>query len=118
MKRHIVSLPLPDNLYCPNKLCPWRGHREDARKRHIRSGKCGPKPKIEEERMIYNSELILSWVFEGIITPRVAEMYASDFVQERARELGNVNLWGDQPRYHAIAMPAVRRTERNAEAPA
>ena len=73
-RRHIVSIHLQDHLYCPNSVCPWRGHREDARKRHTGSGKYGPKPENEEQRMIYDPELILGWIFERIISAQVAEM--------------------------------------------
>ena len=98
LERHILSLHLPDNLYCPGPACPWRGHREDARKKHIGSGKCGPTPEWEEQRKIYEPSLIISWVLDAAISTEVAEMYALDLVKERARELEKTNLWKDLKR--------------------
>jgi hypothetical protein len=89
---------LPDNLYCPGLACPWRGHREDARKRHVGRGKCGPTPEWEEQRKIYEPGLIISWVLDAAISTEVAEMYALDLVKERARELEKTNLWKDLKR--------------------
>ena len=98
LERHILSLHLPDNLYCPGLACPWRGHREDARKRHVGRGKCGPTPEWEEQRKIYEPGLIISWVLDAAISTEVAEMYALDLVKERARELEKTNLWKDLKR--------------------
>jgi hypothetical protein len=66
---------------------------------HIDQGNCGPRPEWEEQRVIYDVQLILGWIREGIVSTDAAEMYAVDFVQERARELGKVNLWRDPWRY-------------------
>ena len=98
-ERHIVSRHLPDNLYCPGPACPWRGHREDARKRHIGRGKCGPTPEWEEQRKIYEPSLIISWVLDAAISTEVAEMFAHDLVKERAREVKKIHLWKDLMRY-------------------
>jgi hypothetical protein len=66
---------------------------------HIDEGMCGPRPEWEEQWMIYNPKLILQWICEDFISIEFAETYALDFVQERARELGKVNLWRDPWRY-------------------
>ena len=42
--------------------------------------------------MIYDVQLIVGWIIEGV-SIEVAQMFAVDLVQERARELGNANLW-------------------------
>ena len=44
--------------------------------------------------MIYNTQLILGWIIDGVST-EVAQMFAVDLVEERARELGKENLWKD-----------------------
>ena len=99
-ERHIVSRHLPDNLYCPGPACPWRGHREDARKRHIGRGKCGPTPEWEEQRKIYEPDLFIDWVLNGSASTELVETYALDFVEERARELGKTHLWKDLKRHN------------------
>ena len=91
---------MPDNLYCPGPACPWRGRREDARKKHIGGGKCGPTPEWEEQRKIYEPDLIIDWVLNAPISTEIAEMYALDLVKERARELGKTHLWKDLKRYN------------------
>jgi hypothetical protein len=49
--------------------------------------------------MIYDPNLILGWIFDEVVSFEVAEQYALDFVQGRARELGKANLWGNLWRY-------------------
>ncbi|KAH9995615.1 hypothetical protein BJV77DRAFT_1149060 [Russula vinacea] len=99
MERHIVSLHLPDNLYCPGPECPWRGHREDARKRHIGRGRCGPTPEWDEQRKIYEPSLFIGWILDATISTELAKEYALDFVKERAREVKKIHLWKDLMRY-------------------
>ena len=49
--------------------------------------------------MIYDPKLILGWISDKVVSFEVAEQYALDFVQERARELGKAHLWGNLWRY-------------------
>jgi hypothetical protein len=62
-------------------------------------GKCGPKPKSEKECTIYNAKLITRWIREDSVSIEIAEMFALNFVQERAKELGKENLWTNLWRY-------------------
>ena len=100
--RHILTLHLPNNLYCPNPACPWRGSRKEKLNEHIEQGNCGARPKWGEQRMIYDVDLVLGWIRDGTISVDVAEMFAIDFVQERARELGKVDLWRDPWHYDGV----------------
>ena len=52
--------------------------------------------------MIYDVDLVLGWIRDGNISVDVAEMFAIDFVQERARELGKVDLWRDPWHYDGV----------------
>jgi hypothetical protein len=92
--RHILQFHLPYHLYCPNPACDWQGCRKEDLHEHIDEGNCGPRPKSEEQRVIYNTQLILGWIIEGVST-EVAQMFAVDLVEERARELGKESLWKD-----------------------
>ena len=62
-------------------------------------GKCGSKPKSEEVCMIYDAKLITQWIREDTVSIEIAEMLALNFVKQRAKELGKVNLWTDLWRY-------------------
>ena len=94
-ERHTLTFHLPDCLFCPNPTCNWRGHRKEKLEGHIKEGKCGPRPEWEEECLIYDPKLILQWILEESIPFEVAAMYALEFVNERARELGKVDVWRD-----------------------
>jgi hypothetical protein len=78
----------------PYPACDWQGCRKEDLHEHIDEGNCGPRPKSEEQRVIYNTQLILGWIIEGVST-EVAQMFAVDLVEERARELGKESLWKD-----------------------
>ena len=52
--------------------------------------------------MIYDVELVLGWIRDGTISVDVAETFVIDFVQERARELGKVDLWRDPWHYDGV----------------
>jgi hypothetical protein len=93
--RHFLKSHLPDSIYCHNPGCGWQGSRKEELSEHIEQKKCGPKPEFEEQRMIYDVGLILNWIREDIVSVEVAQMFAVDLVEERARELGKANLWED-----------------------
>jgi hypothetical protein len=89
-------------MYCPAPNCPWRGRRKDALNMHISNskGKCGSKPKSpEKECMIYDANLIIRWIREDSVSIEIAEMFALNFVKEKAKELGKENLWTNPSRY-------------------
>lgn len=92
--RHILC-HLPDCFCCPDPDCPWRGHRKETLNMHISKGKCRRKPKSKEECTIYDAKLITSWIRNDTVSIEIAEMFALKFVQERAKELGKVDLWTD-----------------------
>jgi hypothetical protein len=100
--RHILS-HLPDCVYCPAPNCPWRGRRKEALKMHISNskGKCGNSKK---ECMIYDANLVAKWIRENSVSIEIAEMFALNFVKEKAKELGKENLWTDLWRYDGAAM--------------
>ena len=62
-------------------------------------GKCGSKPESEEECMIYDAKLITQWIRGDTVSIEIAEMLALNFVKQRAKELGKVNLWTNLWRY-------------------
>jgi hypothetical protein len=96
--RHILEFHLPHHLYCLNPACDWQGCRIEDLFKHIDKGpgNCGPRPVFEEQRMIYDTKLLLSWILDGISID-VVQMMAVDLVEERTRELEKVNLW-ENPR--------------------
>ena len=83
---------MPYYLYCPNPACDWQGCRKEDLHEHIDEGNCGPRPEVEEERLIYDPKLILGWIREGVPI-EVGQIIAADLAEERARELGKTNLW-------------------------
>ena len=56
--------------------------------------KCGPKPEPEQYQ-IYDTKLVLGWILEDDVPLKIAVGYALDFVGEKARELGKVEVWRD-----------------------
>jgi hypothetical protein len=66
---------------------------------HISKGKCRRKPKSKKEYMIYDAKLITRWIRNNTVSIEIAEMFALQFVQERANELEKVDLWIDPWRY-------------------
>jgi len=95
LQRHISSAHLPRWLHCPHFPCPWRGHRKEDFKTHLREHP-GSDPNVGP-CLVYEIDLVLDWIKEG--TPvETAATYALDFVSERALVLGFVeewkNLWG------------------------
>jgi hypothetical protein len=83
---------LPYCIYCYNPACDWQGTRKEDLFEHIAEGNCGPRPEFEEQRVIYDVQLILGWIREGV-SIKDAQMFAADLAEERARELEKVNLW-------------------------
>jgi len=85
---------LPHHLYCLNPACDWQGCRIEDLFKHIDKGpgNCGPRPEFEEQRMIYDTKLLLGWISEGT-SIEVTQVFAADLVEERARELKKVDLW-------------------------
>jgi hypothetical protein len=93
----MLSTHLPLWLYCPHSPCPWRGHRKEDFKTHLREHP-GADGKADPFH-VYEAKMILDWIKDG--TPvETAAGYALEFVSERARELGFVeewkNLWGER----------------------
>ncbi len=56
--------------------------------------KCGPMP-VQEQYQIYDTDLVLGWILEDDTPVHVAASYALDFVEERAREFGKVEVWSN-----------------------
>lgn len=97
LQRHVLSAHLPCWLYCPYPPCPWRGHRKENFKTHLRAHP-GADLNFGPCR-VYETKTILGWIKDG--TPvEIAAAYALAFVSEKAHELGLVedweNLWGGQ----------------------
>jgi len=93
--RHVLSAHLPCWLHCPYSPCPWRGHRKENFKTHLRAHP-GADPNFGPFH-VYETKVILGWIKDG--TPvEIAAAYALGFVSEKAHELGLVedweNLWG------------------------
>jgi hypothetical protein len=93
--QHILDHHLPHSLYCLNPACAWQGSRKEGLYEHIDQGKCGPRPEFEEQRMIYDTKLILGWIRDGVPIYFVYT-FAVNLVEERAKELDKVNLWQNQ----------------------
>ena len=72
---------------------------------HIGKGKCGRKPASKEDCVIYDAKLITQWIRNDTVSIEIAEMFALKFVQERAKELGKVDLWTDLWRYDDKTVP-------------
>jgi hypothetical protein len=49
--------------------------------------------------VIYDAKLITQWIRNDTVSIEISEMFALKFVQERAKELGKVDLWTDLWRY-------------------
>jgi hypothetical protein len=86
----MLSVHLPYSYFCPS--CYKRGGRKDEIKEHIKSSHldAGLEP-----RPIYNTGLVLDYIFKSGAPVRSAEKYALDFVAERALELRKVEEWED-----------------------
>jgi hypothetical protein len=56
--------------------------------------KCGPIPKRKQYE-IYDKDLIVDWILDGISSVEVAARYALGFVEERALELLMTEEWED-----------------------
>ena len=92
-RRHVLeSHHLPYPIYCHNPGCRWQGIRNQDLYDHITQAQCGPKPELEEQRMVYDVKLVLGWIRDGFPIDQV-RMFAVDLAEERARELGKEGLW-------------------------
>ncbi|KAI0249375.1 hypothetical protein BJV78DRAFT_1155852 [Lactifluus subvellereus] len=89
VKRHVLSHHLPYWIFCCNPSCNWRGGRDDDFKRHLED--CGPNSVRGD---IYDTKLVLDYIFEDGTAVEVAERFALRFIAERAFELGRVE-WRD-----------------------
>ena len=54
--------------------------------------------------MIYDANLVAKWIRENSVSIEIAEMFALNFVKEKAKELGKENLWTDLWRYDGAAV--------------
>jgi hypothetical protein len=88
-QRHILSTHLPYWLHCPYPRCPWRGHRREEFKTHLKEHPNFPQT---DPCHIYDTKIVLDLIRNG--TPvEVAAKFALDFVSEKAHELGFVDEW-------------------------
>jgi hypothetical protein len=90
--RHVLSRHLPLSLFCPAQSCHWRGGRRDEFKAHWKKYHPGHEP---EPGLIYDTKLVLGYLFECRVPVERAEKYAFDFIADRALELGKVREWED-----------------------
>ena len=91
LERHIGSIHLPYQFFCPIPSCLWRGGRRDEFYTHLTN--FHPRSAYEPG-VIYDIRLIIGHIRNGVSIRR-AERYALDFVAERALELGKVEEWED-----------------------
>jgi hypothetical protein len=86
----MVSHHLPYSIFCPS--CYWRGGREEEFTTHSKRYHPG---EVLKPSLIYNTNLVLGYIFDGSTAIDVAERFALRFVAERAVELGKVEEWND-----------------------
>src|SRR5258708_38843564 len=92
-RRHIKSKHAePNFMCCPHPACDWRGSRKKALDKHMKDNNCGPKPTLEGQYMIYDTELILS--LTDPLSFETVEEYVLGFIEEKAIELEKVAAWG------------------------
>jgi hypothetical protein len=89
------SAHLPYSYFCPASGCYKRGGRKDEIKEHIKSSHRDLVAGLEP-RPIYNTGLILDYIFKDGAPVERAEKYALDFVYETALREGLVGVWKDR----------------------
>ncbi|KAI0249372.1 hypothetical protein BJV78DRAFT_1155849 [Lactifluus subvellereus] len=90
LKRHIVNHHLPYSIFCAS--CYWRCGREEELTAHSKNYHPG---QVLGLSLIYDTRLVLGYIFDGSTALDVAERFALRFVAERAVELGTVEVWND-----------------------
>ncbi len=55
---------------------------------------CGSKPTWVEEYIIYDTDLIFSWLLIDLLSFETVETFVLCFIAEKAIELGKVDAWG------------------------
>jgi hypothetical protein len=118
LKRHLLSIHLPDCLYCPHPRCKWRGHRKDDLKLHLTTHpnrlKCASKLS-PEQYSIYDVDLILSWILDDNEPVEKVARFALNFVFERGLELKRVEEWANLWRSSIEEKGARRRIHQRRE---
>jgi|SRR5712672_1463825 len=98
VQRHIVSSHLPCWLHCPLSPCPWRGHRKEDLKTHLRVEHAAADPTNDaltgSLQVIYDTSIVLDMIKNGA-TIDIAAGIALALVSEKAHELGMVEEWVD-----------------------
>lgn len=59
--------------------------------------------------MIYNANLIIRWIREDFVSIELAEMFALNFVKEKAKDLCKEDLWTNPSRYDGATISDDRR---------
>ena len=98
LRRHLLSFHLPNWICCPHSRCPWRGHRTEDLKSHLKThpNRRNTLPKHSRgQYMIYNKDLILDWILKDKEPVETVVEYALDFVYERALERKMIREWRD-----------------------
>ena len=87
---------LPYWIHCPSLDCPWRGDRPDVFKEHwvVKHNYEGPVP-VQKEYETYKPMDVLRRIRQGGLNFDEATKYACILVEEKAREIGKQDVWGD-----------------------
>ena len=96
-KHHFLQHHLPFSLYCPAPSCLWRGARPDEFMRH--SSRYHPEaPHTVQPCLIYDTKVVLGYIFNHEMGVELAQHYALQLVAEKAMEVGKTEwctrLWG------------------------
>ncbi len=96
LRRHILSVHLPDWICCPHSDCSWRGSRKDVLYKHLKDSdkKCGSLPESVEQYTIYDTELTLRSLLIDCVPFETVETFVLGWIEERARELNKIDVWG------------------------
>jgi hypothetical protein len=95
MKRHLLSLHLPNWICCPHSRCPWRGHRIEDLRSHLKTHQKRRVKLSRGQYIIYDKNLVLDLILEDKEPFETVIGYALDFVYERALERNMVREWED-----------------------
>ncbi|KAH9961577.1 hypothetical protein BC827DRAFT_327650 [Russula dissimulans] len=102
LQRHILSSHLPCWIHCPLSPCPWRGHRKEDFKAHLRVWHTVADPNDGPfASFVYDTNIVLELIKNGTSIDNAAGI-ALVLVSEKSHELGMVeeweDLWGRQPK--------------------
>jgi hypothetical protein len=113
LKRHILDVHLPDWVCCPHPTCAWHDSRKKQLDEHIESSeKCSAKPEWVDQYQIYDAELTLHWLLIDSVPFETVETFALGMIEERARELGKVDVWGPVTKWQKRPTPRRKQMSR------